>query len=105
MRKSNGNIIALALGLVGIALVSLSSTPLAAQSDDKDMLVQDIGAYLSQCKPPASSPPTLSAPQCANQKAELLRRQAALHLSDADINMLLAKNTPITRGGPRPVWP
>jgi hypothetical protein len=105
MQQENRRKIALALGLLGIATMLLPSTASRGQSDDKNTLTQDIGAYLGQCKPPAPAAPALSPEHCANQKAELQRRQEALHLSNAEINELLNPMMFQSRGGARPVWP
>lgn len=105
MREENTSKIILALGLLSIAAALLPSTVSAGQSDDKDTLVQDIGNYLAQCKPPDLSPPALTAQQCANQKDELIGRQKSLHLSNTEINKLLDMVTANTRGGSRNVWP
>jgi len=75
---------------------SLLTSP--ARSDDTDHLIQDIRDYLSHCKPDKTAPGF-----CAGLKAELLKRQGDLKLSNSDVNARLAqqdKNLEIvTRGG------
>lgn len=105
MREGTGIKLAFALCLINVSSVLFYSSPLAAQSDARTTLVNDIAAYLHQCKRPVSSAPTLSPQECANQKAALMSRQGALHLSDAETNKLLNSKILTLRGGPRPVWP
>ena len=66
----------------------LSASPLLAQSNDKDILVQDIKAYQERCEPVTASMPTPS-PSCVNEKAGLKARQQKLNLTDADLTALL----------------
>jgi hypothetical protein len=82
------NEIKIALCLITVGLVLMSPVRLAAQSDDKDMLVQDIKAYQERCEPVTASTPTPS-PSCVNEKAGLKARQQKLNLTDADLTALL----------------
>ena len=79
-------VVALCLASTGALL------PSAAKADDKDTLVQDIRAFVQRCD--GKSKETLS-PLCANQWAELHRRQDALHLTNQDVNAKMVT----TRGG------
>lgn len=80
-----------ALCLVVVTSLTLFAVPSMAQSDDvqaKDLL-QDISAYLDRCQAAQSNASTALSRSCANEKAELLRRQYDLHVSDAEINAQL----------------
>ncbi len=92
-------VVALCLASTGTLL------PSAAQSDDKDTLVQylvdDIKIYVQECGP--VKPNTHPASQkCANEQAQLVRRQVELHLSNADVNAKLSGRGP---GGWHPEVP
>jgi len=80
-----------ALCLVVVTSLMLSAVPSMAQSDHEEtrILLQDISAYLVRCQAVPSSPPTPLFPLCANEKAQLLRRQHDLHVSDAEVNAQL----------------
>ena len=69
-------------------------TPASAQSDFKEILVQDFGAFYQECPGPASS----YSPKCSNELASLTSRQHALNLSDDDLNTAL-QQAQGTRGG------
>ncbi len=86
MREMNE--IKIALCLISVGFVLMSSGPLAAQSDDKAILMQDIKAYQERCEPVTASTPTHS-PSCVNEKAGLKARQQKLSLTDADLTALL----------------
>jgi hypothetical protein len=101
MRHRNGIKVALTLGVTGIGLL-LSSA--AAWSDSPDALIKSILAYYQECKPPDSAP-TLTAQQCSNEIAEIMSRQSALHLSDAEINGLLQQQGNGTSRRPIPPYP
>ena len=91
MRKMEGIAFAFVLCLISAGFMLRSTAPSAAQPGDiqvKDLL-QDITAYLNRCAMVESSPPTPLSRSCANEKAELLRRQHDLRLSDADVNAQL----------------
>ena len=77
--KINGMRIVLALGLGLMMLCPERSS--AEQSQPIKFLVQDFEAFQQSCPGPASS----YSPSCANQLAELKRRQTELHMSDADL--------------------
>jgi hypothetical protein len=98
VRKMNEMTIATALCLVSVGLMSMSASPLLAQSNDKDILLQDIKAYRARCDSAPLSEPAHS-PSCANEKAELLVRQKKLNLTDADVDT--QSNLLVRRGGNR----
>lgn len=91
MRKIDLITTSIALCLISAAPLLLCAAPLAAQSDDIEMknLVQDIVAYFERCQGVQSSPPTPLSRSCANEKAEIVRRQRDLHVSDAEVNAQL----------------
>jgi hypothetical protein len=88
------NEIKIALCLITVSLVLMSPVRLAAQSDDKDILVQDIKAYQERCEPVTASAPTPS-PSCVNEKTGLKARQQQLNLTDADLTALLKGKDPV----------
>jgi hypothetical protein len=65
--------------------------PSGARSDDKNSLVQDIRAYLNRCQSQKKSSASKASDPCVKDKAELIRRQHDLKLSNADVNTQLAK--------------
>lgn len=71
--------IAFAICLIAAGTLLLSSETGAAQSDSADQLVQDIRAFESQCPAPPRTQ------LCTNEYNALKARQAALHLSDDDL--------------------
>jgi hypothetical protein len=52
-------------------------------------LLQDIAAYFGRRQAAQSSPPTALSGSCANEKADLLRRQYDLHVSNVEVNAQL----------------
>lgn len=93
MREIIGIKIALASCLISIGL----SLPSAAQSDTRlQSLIKDIKTYIRQCGSvePNTPPPSK---KCANEQAQLVRRQVELHLRNEDVNAKLGEPTK-TRG-------
>lgn len=86
--------LAFALCLSSGGAILLTPAPAAAQSDSKEILVQDFGAFYQECPGPASS----YSPKCTNELASLTNRQHALNLSDDDLNTAL-QQAQGTRGG------
>ena len=99
MRKARRAKLAFAFGLIGVGSLGLTAAPSAAQPGGKDPILQDfladVRAYVDQCKGDPNARQA-SPQQCANQKAELQRRQKPLHLTDAEVNKLL--DGQVTRG-------
>jgi hypothetical protein len=84
MRKNSARKNACVLSLIMVSM-ALPAVPAAAQTDSKAVLAQDFKAFDERCKAVTSqSPPPLSQ-SCANELAELTRRQRSLHLTDADL--------------------
>jgi len=73
--------IVFALCVMSAGMMLLSSAPAVAQADSKAILIQDFKAFKRQC--PGS--PSSYSKFCANELAQLTRRQQALHLTDADL--------------------
>ena len=92
MRKMERIAFACMLCFTSTALVLRFTAPSTAQSDDAQVknLLQDIAAYYSRCKGAEPSPSTPVSLSCANEKAELLRRQHNLHVTDAEVNAQLS---------------
>jgi hypothetical protein len=84
MRRNGATKNACLLSLIMVGVV-LSAARAAAQTDSKAVLVQDFKAFDARCKPVASQPPSPLSQSCANELAELIRRQRDLHLTDADL--------------------
>jgi len=84
MRKTE---CALGFYLIGISLMFCSPAPLAAQTDTKDLLIQDLKAFNVRCPGPPASYST----SCANELTQLKRRQQDLNLSDSDLEAAAAK--------------
>ena len=92
MRRFNPSAQLFAIFIVGSGYFLTSE----ARSEDTDHLVQDIRQYLRQCKAQKPAPDF-----CAGLRAELLKRQAALKLSNDDINARLAQQNDDSKIGPR----
>jgi hypothetical protein len=77
---------------LALALCIIAQAPFFASSafaDSEADLIQDIKAHVQICGP--VGPDTHHSTQlCANEQAQLIKRQMALHLSNADIQKQLA---------------
>jgi hypothetical protein len=84
------HVLAILFALFLISPLFLSAARSIAETDDNEsrILVQDIVAYFDRCKDVHERPPTLLS-SCVNEKAELLRRQHDLHVSDTEVNAQL----------------
>jgi hypothetical protein len=85
MQNAYGFKVTLAVALTGIGLL----LPSAARADSLNALVQDVGAYMQDCKPAQASAKTF--PQkCYNERAELVLRMHDLHVNADDVNRRMA---------------
>ena len=78
---------ALAPLLMTVSGLLQSPMPAIAQADTKELLVQDFKAFRDRCP----GVPSSYSPSCADELAQLARRQQALHLSDSDLEAAAVK--------------